>query len=232
MTRSKPITFLATAAVIPLTALAVAGCGGGNNATGASSPPKQKPTHTRPASVKVANSRLGKILVDATGRTLYLFKKDSGTKSACSGACASAWPPLRTSGKPVVGSGANALMVGTTTRSDGQPQVTYNGHPLYTFVKDQKAGDTNGEGLTAFGGSWFVLSPAGNQISKSGSASSSSQPATPAAPKPQPAAPAAPKPKPQPQPKSAPKSNGIPQNGGGDGDADNNGGPSDGDGGL
>jgi predicted lipoprotein with Yx(FWY)xxD motif len=231
MNRIRPIALLATVAVVPLSVLAV-GCGGGNNATGASSPPKQ--ANTPPASVKVANSGLGKILVDAQGRTLYLFRKDSGTTSACTGACASAWPPLRTSGKPVVGSGANASMVGTTTRSDGKPQVTYNGHPLYTFVKDQKPGDTNGEGVTAFGGSWFVLSPAGNQISKSGSGSSSSPPAAPAAPParkptPRPAAPAAP---PAPKPKPAPKSNGIPQNGGGDGDADNNGGPSDGDGGI
>ena len=85
----------------------------------------------RPATVDVANSGLGKILVDSQGRTLYLFKKDSGTKSACTGACASAWPPLRANGKPTVGGGANASMVGTTTRSDGKPQVTYNGHPLY-----------------------------------------------------------------------------------------------------
>jgi predicted lipoprotein with Yx(FWY)xxD motif len=92
-------------------------------------------------------------------------------KSACFGACASDWPPLRASGKPTVSSGANASMVGTTTRSDGKPQVTYNGHPLYLYTGDQKPGDTNGEGLTPFGGGWFALSPAGNQVS--GQASSS-----------------------------------------------------------
>jgi predicted lipoprotein with Yx(FWY)xxD motif len=176
------------------------------------------------------NGKLGKILVDSRGRTLYLFKKDSRTKSACSGACASAWPPLRTSGKPTAGSGAKASLLGTIKRSDGKPQVTYHGHPLYTFVMDKKSGETNGEGLNAFGALWFVVSPAGKQVSgkpsSSGSGSSSSGAAAPAAPKP-----AAPKPSPAPK-KSPPKSNGIPQNNGGDQDADNNGGPSDGDGNV
>jgi predicted lipoprotein with Yx(FWY)xxD motif len=236
MRRNKPIAFLATAALVPLAALAVTACGGGgnNNATGAS--PAPKAAHTRPAMVKVANSRLGKILVDSRGRTLYLFTKDSGSTSTCTGACATAWPPLLADGTTTVAGGALASLVGTTRRSDSTPQVTYNGHPLYTFVKDQKAGDTNGEGVTAFGGSWFVLSPAGKQISQSGSGSSSSRPAAPAAPKPkaQPAAPAAPRPtpKPAPKPQSKPKSNPIPQGGGGDGDSDNNGGPDDGDGGV
>jgi predicted lipoprotein with Yx(FWY)xxD motif len=163
MTRSKPITFLATAAAIPLTALAVAGCGGGNNhATGSSAPPKT--ANGRSATVGESSS-LGMILVDSKRDTLYLFKKDSGTKSACTGACASAWPPLRASGKPTVGSGANASMVGITRRSDGKPQVTYNGHPLYTFTGDQNPGDTSGQGVNAFGARWYALSPAGTQVS-------------------------------------------------------------------
>jgi predicted lipoprotein with Yx(FWY)xxD motif len=118
----------------------------------------------------VANdSNLGKILVNSQGRTLYLFQKDSGTTSSCTGACAAAWPPLRANGQPTVGSGANASMVGTTTRSDGNPQVTYNGHPLYLYAGDKNPGDTNGQGLTAFGGGWFAVSPAGDQISGTGS---------------------------------------------------------------
>ena len=108
---------------------------------------------------------LGKILVDSRGRTLYLFKKDSGKKSTCFGACATAWPPLRAHGKPTVGGGARASKVGTTRRSDGKPQVTYNGHPLYLFVQDKKPGDTHGEGLSAFGARWFAVSPAGRQVS-------------------------------------------------------------------
>jgi predicted lipoprotein with Yx(FWY)xxD motif len=236
------MTFLAGAAVIPVTALA-AGCGGGGSGatastTRATTPPKT--TTARVATIHAANSRLGKILVDSRGRTLYLFKRDVGKKSACFGMCATFWPPLRANGKPTVGSGAKASLVSTIKRSDGKPQVTYNGHPLYTFAMDKKAGDTKGEGLTAFGGRWFAISPSGKQVSPKAStsagSSSSSRPVAPAAPKPAPQ-PAAPKPAPlpaaPPPPKPAPQSNGgIPQNNGGDGDSDNNGGPSDGDGNV
>ena len=170
MTRSKPMTFLATAAVIPLTALAFAGCGdNSNDATASSSPPKTASGSS--ATVGVENSGLGKILDDSKANTLYLFKKDSGTKSACSGACATEWPPLRASGKPTAGSGASASMLGTTPRSDGKAQVTYNGHPLYTFAGDQKPGDTSGQGVNAFGGLWYVVSPAGNQVTGTSSSS-------------------------------------------------------------
>jgi predicted lipoprotein with Yx(FWY)xxD motif len=164
MTRSRFITILAGAAVVPLTAVAAAGSGAVASTA----------TNGQPATVGVAKSAtvdvrttsLGKILVNSQGHTLYLFKKDSGKKSACTGACAKFWPPLRASGKPTAGRGASASKLGTIRRSDGKPQVTYKGHPLYTFQKDTKAGQTNGEGLTAFGASWFALSPAGNQVSK------------------------------------------------------------------
>jgi predicted lipoprotein with Yx(FWY)xxD motif len=213
MTYKKPLTLLGTAA-IPLAALAVAGCGGGSSsASAAPAQPKATP-HTKTAAlhaptVHVTTTRLGKVLVNSQGRTLYLFTKDSGTKSACSGACATAWPPLRSSAKPTAGSGAKASLVRTTAHS----QVTYNNHPLYTFIKDTKPGSTNGEGLNAFGGRWFAVSPSGKQVS------------------PQPSKSAAPKSAPAPKP-SPPANNGIPQNNGGDGDADNNGGPSDGDGAI
>jgi predicted lipoprotein with Yx(FWY)xxD motif len=246
VTRSRPITLLAGAALVPLTALALAACGGGSSATAASQAPKPaaarapKPAARSAPTVRVAKTRLGKILVNSRGRTLYLFKKDSGTKSACFGACAMAWPPLRAGGKPTVGRGAKASLVATTRRSDGKPQVTYHGHPLYTFIMDKKPGDTNGEGFTAFGGRWFVVSPAGKQVSMRPSKSASGASSSPA---PAPAATAAPKkaappaPAPAPAPTPAPKtppstSNGIPQNNGGDQDSDNNGGPDDGDGGV
>src|SRR4051812_5627555 len=169
MTPNKLIKFLATAATLVLAALAAAACGGsGEAATGSPRPPTT--ANGRPATVGVeSNNELGKILDDPHGRTLYLFQKDSGTNSTCTGACASAWPPLRTNGKTVVGVGATAAIVGTTRRSDGAPQLTYNGHPLYTYTGDQNPGDTNGQGLTAFGGGWFALSPAGNQVSGQGS---------------------------------------------------------------
>jgi predicted lipoprotein with Yx(FWY)xxD motif len=249
MIRTRPITFLATAAVVPLTALAVAGCGGSsnnNNATGATTAPPSRantsnPSTPSPAVVRVANDRaLGKILVDSSGRTLYLFTKDSGTKSACIGMCATAWPPLLANGTPKAGKGVKASLIEVTSRSGGPSQVTYNGHPLYTFIKDTSPGDTNGEGLSAFGGRWFAVSPAGARISGGGSSAAPAKPKPqPAARKPQPqpaapAAPAAPKPRPRPAapPAAKPPTNNIPQTGGGDGDADNNGGPSDGDGGV
>jgi predicted lipoprotein with Yx(FWY)xxD motif len=248
MTRSvRPIKLLAGAVLLTLAPLATAACGGGG-ATASMKPPKAATAAT--TTVGVATSGLGRILVDSQGRTLYLFKKDSGTTSACTGACASAWPPLLVKGKPEAVSGASASLLGTTTRPEGTSQVTYNGHPLYLFVKDQKPGDTNGQGLTAFGAAWFAVTPAGAQVGQRPSATGGSparKPAVspapepkptpePAAPKPAPE-PAAPKPAPQraapPAPKPAPPAeSGIPQNNGGDGDADNNGGPSDGDGAI
>src|SRR5215208_1664489 len=162
------IPFLAAATIVSLTALALAACGGGSSPSSSAAPPKTD--NGRPATVGVANDRnLGKILDDTDGRTLYLFANDSGTKSACTADCASAWPPLRASGKPTVGAGASASIVGTTPRSDGKPQVTYNGRPLYTYTGDQNPGDTNGQGVTAFGGGWFALTPAGVQVSGTGS---------------------------------------------------------------
>jgi predicted lipoprotein with Yx(FWY)xxD motif len=172
MIRSRPINFLAGAAVVPLAALVVAGCGGGSSGATASTKPPKTATGSA-ATIGVGNTGLGKILVDSNGRTIYLFQKDSGTKSACFGACAAAWPPVRATGTPTVGNGASASLVGTTPRSDGAPQVTYAGHPLYLFASDQKAGDTTGQGVNAFGGGWFALSASGTQVSGNGSSSGS-----------------------------------------------------------
>ena len=118
MTRSRPTTFLASATVIPLVAVAVAACGGGGAATAAA----PKTSSGASATVGVANSSIGSILVDSTGRTLYLFKADSGTQSACSGACAVAWPPLLATAKPTAGTGVTASKLGTITRSGGKQQ--------------------------------------------------------------------------------------------------------------
>ena len=167
MTRSRPLTFLASAAIIPLVALAVAACGGGGAATAATA----NASHGASATVDVANSSLGSILVNSAGRTLYLFKADVGGKSACTGMCAAAWPPLLTTGKPTAGAGLTASKLGTIVRSGGSRQVTYNGHPLYRFIMDQKPGQTNGQGSTAFGAAWLALSPAGNEISTTPSSS-------------------------------------------------------------
>jgi predicted lipoprotein with Yx(FWY)xxD motif len=168
MIPQRSIILLARTALVPLAALAVVGVGGGVGQASASTSQAAQPK----AAVRVAKTDLGKTLVDSQGRTVYMFTADSGTTSACSGACATAWPPLMATGTPTVGHGAKAKLIGTSARADGSQQVTYKGHPLYLFSKDQKAGDTNGEGITAFGGSWFGVSPAGARISPSVSSSS------------------------------------------------------------
>jgi predicted lipoprotein with Yx(FWY)xxD motif len=116
--------------------------------------------------VKVGQSNLGRILVDAHGKTLYMWAHDKGQKSTCYGECAQYWPPLLTSGKPLAAAGARAALLGQTRRSNGKIQVTYKGHPLYRFVQDTRAGQTKGEGLTGFGGRWDPVSAAGNAVRK------------------------------------------------------------------
>jgi predicted lipoprotein with Yx(FWY)xxD motif len=169
MTRSKPLGLLSAAVALPLVVLAAAGCGG--SSSDGTSTASAKPAGNSSATVSVANTDLGKILVDSKGRTLYLFAKDTGSKSTCSGGCATAWPPLRASGKPTAGGGAKASLLGTTPRSDGQPQVTYDGHPLYGYQGDSKAGDTNGQGIDGFGAPWYVLSTTGNEITTASASS-------------------------------------------------------------
>jgi predicted lipoprotein with Yx(FWY)xxD motif len=172
MIRRRPISLLAGAAATALLTLSLAGCGSSSKAS-ASPDTTAAPTPTTPttpttiaqSTLRVAKSSLGNILVDSNGRTLYLFQKDSGTTSACTGPCATFWPPVTVTGTPTAGSGAKASLIGTTKRSDGSTQVTYNGHPVYLYGGDHKAGDTTGQGIVAFGGGWFVLSPAGTQIS-------------------------------------------------------------------
>ena len=152
-------------------ALVAAGCGGKSSSSGSSAPASSPAATTAAAGATVAvkGSKLGRILVDGSGRTLYLFERDKGSTSTCSGACATGWPPLLTSGAPQSGSGVSASLLGTTTRSDGKTEVTYHGHPLYHFAGDGKPGDTNGQGVKAFGAEWYVLSAAGNKVEKEGS---------------------------------------------------------------
>ena len=114
--------------------------------------------------VSTATSKLGRILADSRGRTLYLFENDKRGHSACAGACATYWPPLLTRGKPTAARAAKQALLGTTRRADGTTQVTYAGHPLYRFVQDTKPGQTTGQDLHDFGAGWYVLAPAGTKI--------------------------------------------------------------------
>jgi predicted lipoprotein with Yx(FWY)xxD motif len=146
----------------------VAGCGGGSPSTTASAgpaygaaAPASKPAA---ATVATAHTKLGKVLVDARGRTLYLFEKDMGGASSCNGACASVWPAVTTGAKAVAGNGIAAAKLGSSKRSDGRTGVTYGGHPLYTYAGDTKSGDVNGQGLDQFGAEWYVVAPNGHKI--------------------------------------------------------------------
>jgi predicted lipoprotein with Yx(FWY)xxD motif len=118
---------------------------------------------TKTSTVSLRTTKVGKALVAANGRTLYLFTADKGRKSACYGKCASVWPPL-IAAHPTVGRGLHASMLGTTKRRNGKLQVTYGGHPLYLFAKDTKPGDVRGEGIVHFGGSWWLFSARGAEI--------------------------------------------------------------------
>jgi predicted lipoprotein with Yx(FWY)xxD motif len=112
-------------------------------------------------------TKRGTILASSHGFSLYMFAKDKkGGKSTCYGNCASVWPPLLTSGKPVAikGSGVNPKLLGTTKRSDGKLEVTYNGWPLYLYKPDRKAGDITGEGVNQFGAKWYLMNTAGQLV--------------------------------------------------------------------
>jgi predicted lipoprotein with Yx(FWY)xxD motif len=169
-------------------AVAVAGCGssskttnsgsGGNASAPASSggggvygapATKQTSSPAKSAALTVAtrSTTIGTILTGASGRTVYLFEKDKGGKSSCSGACSSAWTPVAAPASAA--SGVTASLLTTTTRSDGTKQVVYNGHPLYYFSGDTQPTDTKGQGAHAFGADWYEIGPKGSKVEKAGS---------------------------------------------------------------
>jgi predicted lipoprotein with Yx(FWY)xxD motif len=123
---------------------------------------------TSQALVKARTTSLGKILVAGNGKALYMFARDKSTKSMCTGQCATFWPPLLTTGAPKAGPGVKATLLGTSHRANGTVQVTYHGHPLYSFKQDTTDGQATGEATTAFGASWYALSPAGVKVMPAG----------------------------------------------------------------
>jgi predicted lipoprotein with Yx(FWY)xxD motif len=153
-----------TALVLGVAAVLVAATVGYLLARPSDHAPKAKAAvATAEPSVRVAHTRLGEILVDGRGRTLYLYVKDHGTQSACEGRCAKVWPPATVTGPPTAGTGVVAAKLSTTQRTDHSRQLVYNGHPLYTLSSDVRPGQISGEG---FLGTWFVVSAAGNRIGK------------------------------------------------------------------
>jgi len=149
-------------------ALVAAACtGGGSSSSGAGSygaAPTTSSGLPSAAIVDLRGSKLGQTLVDGQGRTLYLFEADQAGKSACNGACTSAWPPYLSNGTPHAGTGVTGALLGTSVRGAGGTQVTYHGHPLYYYAGDSRPGDAAGQGLDQFGAKWYVLAPSGNKI--------------------------------------------------------------------
>ena len=104
---------------------------------------------------------IGRYLTLADGTSVYLFKKDSANTSTCHDNCADVWPPVTTDDAPTASDGAKSGHLGTITRDDGATQVTYNGWPLYTFVKDGQPGDIEGQDVEGFGAEWYLVTPDG-----------------------------------------------------------------------
>lgn len=176
MTILKPLSLITVAAAVAV----AAGCGSSSTSGsstgsassgsayggGASYGMSTKPV-AAPATAAASTAKIGVAhghLVDAKGRTLYLFEKDKTAKSTCTGACATDWPPITTSGKPKAGHGVKASLLKTSKRPDHGTQVTYNGHPVYLYIGDAKPGQTNGEGINAFGAKWYMMNAAGKKI--------------------------------------------------------------------
>ena len=168
MTRPFGLAALAVAG-----ALALAACGGSStsSSSGAAAAPGYgggaagAPSGSTAASVvSTKTSSLGTFLVDGQGRTLYLWDADHGPKSTCTAACAQAWPPLTTTGTPKASGAVKSSLLGTAMRADGSREVTYAGHPLYTYAGDTQPGQTAGEGSDSFGAPWWTVTTAGSAL--------------------------------------------------------------------
>lgn len=130
------------------------------------------------ATVSLRKTKLGPVLVNSRAHTLYLFAKDRNGRSSCAGSCARFWPPVLSQGKPSGGPGINASLLRTTRRSNGSLQVTYNGHPLYSYALDSRAGQTNGQGSRNFGARWWAVSARGTAVVKTPPTTSTSSTTT------------------------------------------------------
>jgi predicted lipoprotein with Yx(FWY)xxD motif len=152
---------------IVATALVATAC---SSAHKASDPPGSAAAGAKPAAaqaavtVKVLQGPLGRYLVDGSGRALYLFAADTGSSSACAGACATYWPPLTATGSVTPSGGASAADLATIKRADGTKQVSYAGHPLYYYAGDKQRGETDGQGINEFGALWWLVAPSGQKI--------------------------------------------------------------------
>jgi predicted lipoprotein with Yx(FWY)xxD motif len=156
---------LATALALALVA-AGAAMGARQSSTGVLAA-KHSASGTR---VTLHKTKLGKVLATSSGLTLYAYKPDGKNKSHCYTGCAGFWPPLMTKGKPSAGAGVKASLLGTARRKNGKLQATYNGHPLYRYSGDSKAGQTSGQGYQSI---WHVMNAAGKVVTHAPSGSTS-----------------------------------------------------------
>ena len=151
---------LVLGAALTMVALTFAACGGGGVTT-LSAPPTTDPSLT----LSLIHSPYGPVLATGTGHALYDFLPDTPTRSACTNdGCVFQWPPLLETGPVRVGPGVKRSLVGTLRRPDGTTQLSYGGHPLYTYNLDVKPGEITGQAIDQDGGPWFVLNPSGHQI--------------------------------------------------------------------
>lgn len=183
MSRARTRTLCA--ATLAALSIGVAGCGGSSSSSkeksgassksgygasyessSTSSTAAQQPSAPAVVTTK-SNPTFGTILADSPSKfTLYMFSIDHGGKSACYGSCAAVWIPLLSKGKPKAAGGAQAARLGTIKRTNGTLQVTYAGHPLYTYSPDKTPEDVTGQGVNVFGGYWYVMSASGSTVTK------------------------------------------------------------------
>lgn len=161
--------------LVPAT-FALAGLAATLSLTAPASAGAPTPTPTGQATVMTKSGPMGTYLTDGKGNSLYLFVADKTSTSTCNGACAAAWPPLITTGVAKAGSGVDQTKLGTTSRSGGVTQVTYNGHPLYLYAADTAPGQTTGQGLNQFGALWWLVNPQGAAITSMGTSSPTGSP--------------------------------------------------------
>src|SRR4051794_9956987 len=166
MTRTRKTSMaVALLALVAVGAIAATGSFGSSSTHGAAAKKK--------TSLALRSTSLGKVIVDAKGRTLYQFGADTKNKSNCADACASNWPPAKAPRKPTVGKGLSKSKLKVIKREDGTKQLSYAGHPLYQFIADKKAGDVTGQGIDAFGGVWHATGSNGKAITTSAQQGSS-----------------------------------------------------------
>ena len=152
-------------------AVSLAGCGESSErslSTGdatptAATPAKEAPKPATGKTIQSGSTQFGKILQDGRGRTIYLFTKEQSDRSQCFGDCAKAWPPVYSKGAPQASAGVRQAKLGTT-RHGNKSQVTYNGHPLYYYVDEDEPGEVLCQGVSEFGGIWYVIDRRGDAI--------------------------------------------------------------------